>query len=276
METEQNPEAGNSSVDVSAGSNPPAESITDIMNTMGTDPKPDAEPAKSGDNAEGKPEETHKAETPKWMAQLDGESQKDEALIKQLSKFQNIGDLAKSYSALEKKMGSSINIPSDEAAAEEVNAFYQKLGKPESADGYSIQDDKAGPYRELAFMNNLTDKQAKGMFEGLAQIGAAAEKQTAENLNKIAQESDQLLHKEWGNEYGTNLEFLKRGIAAYGGNALGAKLKASGLIYDADIVKMFALLGRQAAESTSSTKGAGNGMKDYVPSSEGGLFNYDM
>ena len=267
-ENGQNPvDPGNSQVEVPADK---AGSITDIMNTL-DQPAPDPKP-ENGNNGEGKPED-QKADTPKWMEQLDHEALNDADLVKQLSKFQKIGDLAKSYSALEKKMGSSINIPSEESSAEEIASFYSKLGKPESADGYEIEGEKSKPFKDIAFINNLTNKQAKGMFEGLAQIGAAAEQAAAENLAKIAQESDKQLHAEWGNDYSTNLEYLKRGIAAYGGNSLGAKLKASGLLYDADIVKMFALLGRQSAESGAPSKGTG-GKSDYIPTSEGGTFNY--
>lgn len=267
-ENGQNPgEPGNSQVEVPADK---AGSITDIMNTLDA-PTPGTKPD-NGEKDEGN-KDSQKAETPKWMEQLDHEALEDADFVKQLSKFQKIGDLAKSYSALEKKMGSSINIPSEDASAEEIASFYSKLGKPESADGYSIEGERSKPFKDLAFINNLTDRQAKGVFEGLARIGEAAEKASAENLARIAQESDKQLHSEWGNDYAANLEFLKRGIAAYGGNSLGAKLKASGLLYDVDVVKMFTLLGKQSAESSATGKGAG-GRSDYVPTSEGGTFNY--
>ena len=127
MDDTQNPgNPGNSTQqDVSATNT--AESLTDIMNTLNTSelaPEPN-----NGENGKGTNEVDQKPENPKWMAQLDGESLKNEDLVKQLSKFQNIGDLAKSYSALEKKLGKSINIPGDDAAAEELAAFYGKLGR---------------------------------------------------------------------------------------------------------------------------------------------------
>lgn len=271
MEDGQNPEnPGNSQNDVPAGENP-AGSITEIMDAL-DQAKPEPQPDDNGDKGEGT-DQDQKPENPKWMEQLDKSALEDADLVKQLSKFNKIGDLAKSYSELEKKMGSSINIPSEDAGAEELNAFYQKLGKPESAEGYSIADEKAQPFKDLAYMNNLTDKQAVAMFEGLAKIGQAQQQAVNANLAKIAQESDRQLKAEWGNEYSRNLEYLKRGIAAYGGNQLGAKLKASGLIYDADIIKMFAKLGKSSSESSATNKGAG-GRSDYIPTSEGGMFNY--
>lgn len=272
MENTQNPgNPGNSTQqDVSATNT--AESLTDIMNTLNTS-EPAPEPS-NGENGKGTNEVDQKPENPKWMAQLDGESLKNEDLVKQLSKFQNIGDLAKSYSALEKKLGKSINIPGDDAAAEEIAAFYGKLGRPESAEAYSIADEKAKQFKEIAFMNNLTDKQARGMYDALAQMGAAAVQASQEEQLRKAQESDAQLRTEWGKDYGANLEFLKRGIAAYGGNSLGAKLQSSGLLYDVDVVKMFALLGRQTSEATATTKGAGDGMSDYLASRDGGMFNY--
>lgn len=272
METGQNPKPGNSNVDVSADK---AESLSDIMNTMDADPKPEATPDDKTDGKdEGKKDSDQVADTPKWISQLDEESRNDADFIKQLSKFQKIGDLAKSYSQLEKKLGNSVNIPSSDAGAEELAAFYQKLGRPESADGYSINDEKAKPFRDLAFMNNLTDAQAKGIYEGLEKMGAELMQSNADQMARTVKESDNVLHSEWGKDYSKNLEFLKRGIATYGGNALGAKLKATGLLYDVDVIKMFAKLGRMSAESTASTKGSGGGMSDYVSTSDGGRFNY--
>lgn len=269
----QNPEnPGNSTENVSAG----ADTITSVMDALGGSTEPKNEPASNGgDKDEGTKEKAQEqAENPKWMSQLDGDSLKDEALVKQLSKFQKLGDLAKGYANLEKKLGNSVNIPGEDATAEETKAFYAKLGVPESAEGYSIKDEKAGTFRELAFSNNLTDRQAKALYEGLAQIGAETAKQTALQIQEMAANTDKALKSEWGQEYSKNLEYLKRGIAAYGGNSLGAKLKASGLLYDADVVKMFASLGRANAESVATTKGAGGGANDYKSTADGGHFDF--
>ena len=275
MIVEQNPGTpGNSTENVSAG----ADTLTSVIDALGGSTEPKNEPASNGgDKDEGTKEKAQEqAENPKWMSQLDGDSLKDEALVKQLSKFQKLGDLAKGYANLEKKLGNSVNIPGEDATDEERKAFYQKLGVPESAEGYSIKDEKAANFLSLAYNNNLTDSQAKAIYDGLAQIGAEAAKASAEQIKAMAMNTDKVLKEEWGQEYSKNLEYLKRGIADYGGNTLGAKLKASGLLYDADIVKMFASLGRANAESVATTKGAGGNSNDYKSTADGGHFDFGL
>jgi len=49
-------------------------------------------------------------------------------------------DALKSYTELERSMGSRVKIPAPEAPEEEKRAFYQKIGCPESADGYTLPD----------------------------------------------------------------------------------------------------------------------------------------
>lgn len=271
----QNPGTPGNSTNGETGTPAPA-SITDVMNALDGN-EPETKPAENGgEKVEGKEKTDQKAELPKWMSQLSRESLEDADLVKQLAKFQNMGDLAKSYASLEKKLGSSINIPGENATEEEITAFYSKLGKPESAEGYSIKEESAAPFKALAFKANLTDSQAKAVFEGLTAIGKEQARLTAENMQKIADESDKALKAEWGKDFGANLELAKRGIAAYGGNALGQKLKASGLIYDADVVKMFALLGKQSSESSIVTRGTGGSAQQYKTNAEGGHFDFGI
>jgi hypothetical protein len=52
--------------------------------------------------------------------------------------WKNPNEVVKSYSELEKSMGSRVKIPALEAPVEEKKAFYQKIGCPETVDGYEI------------------------------------------------------------------------------------------------------------------------------------------
>ena len=273
MEEGMNPQTvDNSTADVSASAQP-ADSITSVMDAMGSNTEPEAAPA-TGEKAEGNKEESQTAENPGWMAQLRGEHKDNVDFMKQLSKFKTLDDLAKSYSELEKKLGTSVSIPGENSSAEEIKAFYQKLGVPEDASGYDLPQDGQA-YKDIAFNNNLTVAQAKNVFSSIAEIGKQALAQNAENLKAIGAQTQKELESEWGKDYQTNLELVKRGISDYGGSELSAKLKASGLIYDKQIVKMFAALGKMNSEATVSTKGTAGG-DGYVASKDGGTFNYDM
>ena len=67
---------------------------------------------------------------------------------------------------------------------------------------------------------------------------------------------------------------LRRGVTAYGGEKMGAKLQAAGLLADYDVVKMFILLGEQSAEAGSpgNTRGRADGYKSIR---DGGTLSFD-
>jgi hypothetical protein len=254
------------------------ETANDIANVMGgmqnekpaekpTGPAGGEKDAGSNGDADGKGSEV---KHPAWMAQLGNvEAEKAE----KLSKFEKIGDLANNYLELEKKLGSSIVKPGDDASDEEREAFYRALGKPESADKYSIEGEQAEMFRKMAYENNLTDAQAKAFFKSLQEVGNNAIAQQKAAFDAQAKDTQAALQKEYGKDYPTKIEMLKRGVAAYGGEKMGAKLQQAGLLGDYDVVKMFILLGEQSAEAGSpgNTKGKANG---YKTTAEGGTFNF--
>ena len=243
----------------------------DIANVMGTmqQQKPDAQPADNGgekatgSNANANGKGSGEVKHPAWMAQLGNvEAEKAE----KLSKFEKIGDLADNYLELEKKLGSSIVKPGDDASDEEREAFYRALGKPESADKYSIEGEQAEMFRKMAYENNLTDAQAKAFFKSLQEVGNNAIAQQKAAFDAQTKDTQAALQKEYGKDYPTKIEMLKRGVAAYGGEKMGAKLQQAGLLGDYDVVKMFILLGEQSAEAGSpgTTKGRADSYKSIA------------
>lgn len=248
--------------------------IADIMGNMAGENTPDSKPAAAGDNEEGqkKPEET-KTDFPAWTQQLPEEMRNDAELMKQLGKFQKIGDIAKSYSELESKLGKSLIQPGENASDEEVQAFYERLGKPKSADGYSIKGDEAKFFREIAFKNNLSDAQAKSFFEQLQGVGNAAINQQKIALQQQATETENKLKAEYGNSYNTKIEMLRRGVETYGGKELGNLLKNSGLLANETVVRMFIKLGEQSAEAHTQNNGS-QSKGSYKSTDEGGTFTF--
>jgi len=248
-------------------------SLTQIMGDMADKGTPETKPADSGEKAEGTTEGSQDKAAPAWTSQLSDEIKTNEAVMKQLSKFDKITDLAKSYSELEGKLGKSIVKPGKDASTEEVEEFYQKLGKPKSMDKYSITGEDTAIIREIAFNNNLTDDQCKAVYEQLQKVGNQAIEQQQAALMAKAAETEKTLKAEYGKDYATKIKMLQRGVDAYGGNALGQKLKNSGLLYDPDIVKMFVQLGEQNAEAGTTGKTARGG-EGYKTTAEGGQFSW--
>lgn len=251
--------------------------IKDIMGGM-QGAEPDPKPAgNGGDNGAGnKPNADGNdggkdVPNPAWMEQI-GDITKDAGAAEKLKKFGKVGDLAKSYLELEGKLGNSIVKPGENASAEEIENFYRGLGKPESADKYSIEGDDAKMFREMAYKNNLTDEQAKAIFASLQEVGKNALEAQKAAFAQQAHDTQAALQAEYGKEYPVKIEMLKRGIAAYGGEKLGAKLQKAGLLGDKEIVQMFILLGEQSAEGGSAVN---NGKPDgYKSIEEGGAFSF--
>ena len=254
------------------------ETANDIANVMGgmQDAKPETKPTGTagGDNGAGNKDAADgrgesEVKHPAWMAQL-GNIEAESA--EKLSKFEKIGDLAKNYLELEGKLGNSLVKPGEGASAEEVDAFYRALGKPESADKYTIEGENTELFRKMAYENNLTDEQAKAIFQSLKEVGANALEMHKNNFTQQAHETQVALQKEYGNEYDKKIVMLKRGIAAYGGPNMGSKLQAAGLLGDYDIVKMFINLGEMSAEAGSPGNGRGKA-DSYKSIGDGGFLS---
>lgn len=255
-----------------------ANDITNIMGGMSDSAKPETKPnGNEGDAGQGKSDNDNgkggEVQHPAWMNQINSELMKDAEKAGKLSKFEKLSDLASAYLEAEGKLGSSIVKPGENASDEERRAFYKALGVPDAADKYSIEGDDAKMFREMAFKNNLTDEQAKAFYKSLQEVGNNAIAAQKAAFDAQAKDTQAALQKEYGKDYQTKIEMLKRGVATYGGEKLGAKLQQAGLLGDYEVVKMFILLGEQSAEAGSpgNTKGKAEGYKSIA---EGGTLSF--
>lgn len=246
--------------------------LSNAMESM-TVKTPEVKPG-NGEKTEGNETVTESKVYPTWTSQLPESLRSDEKIMAQLSKFEKIGDLANSYSELEKKLGKSVVTPGKDASEEEINSFYQKLGMPTSADGYSIEGENTDDYKKIAFDAKLTKSQAETLFKSLTEYGQKQYELQKESRERQLRETDEMLHKEYGNRYSEKINLLKRGVEMYGGKELGELLQNAGIFYNPQIVKLFIQLGEESAESGMSNKGIGGKSDRYTPTSEGGSFTF--
>lgn len=256
------------------------ETANDITNIMGgmQGQKPESKPGdNAGDKGEGSKGNADgnggEVQHPAWMSQINDELKSNTEKAGKLSKFEKLSDLASAYLEAERKLGSSIVKPGENASDEERRAFYKQLGVPDAADKYSIEGDDAKTFREIAFKNNLTDEQAKAFYASLKEVGQNALNAQKAAFEQQAHDTQAALQKEYGKDYPTKIEMLKRGVATYGGEKLSAKLQQAGLLGDYEVVKMFILLGEQSSEAGSpgNTKGKAEGYKSIA---EGGTLDF--
>ncbi len=155
------------------------------------------------------------SEAPVWT---DGIAEENRGGVKD---FTSVDALAKGYGALYAKMGSQVKMPDDATTDEERSAFYQKLGRPEKADGYSRPELAEGEQFDEAFLTEMaavahaegiSDKQFRSLIERyIAREGQVAEAKAASE-NAEADATQKQLHEEWAGNYDKNLEISKRAL----------------------------------------------------------------
>jgi hypothetical protein len=148
---------------------------------------------------------------------FDGLGDEDKA---KLARFKTQNDLGKSYLELERRLGASVVLPGKNAKAEDVEAFYEKLGRPKSPDGYELDpvylpdnvtqtDPDNKEFRKIAHQIGLSKEQAKALNKwsvdsALAQA-AAFRKKVKEDTQKASED----LRKEHGLNYDQKLALVK-------------------------------------------------------------------
>ena len=134
--------------------------------------------------------------------------------------WNGVDDIINSYTELESK-GSAFKMP-DGTNADEMNAFYNQLGRPETVDGYGfdmIEADHESSFvgfKESAHKNGLTAAQAEGMYKDFD----AHVKSEYEQANvKVKEEGDKALadlKQEWGKDYDIKMEGTKKAFKDMG------------------------------------------------------------
>jgi hypothetical protein len=177
-------------------------------------------------------------------------------------------DAIQSYTNLEKllgadKAGRAIVPPKDDAPAEEWGAFWGKLGRPETPEGYQIETPEGMPqeFAQAAAQKfhelGIPAKQAQALvaFNNEFVAKQIEAQEAAADQQAILDVQD--LQKEWGTNYDANAELARRaareaGLSAEEGKtlerALGVKRAA----------QMMAKLGQQFAEAAFKGEDGGS------------------
>lgn len=172
-----------------------------------------------------------------------------------LDKFKDVESLAKSYHELQKSMGSSVRVPTPEASNEERSAFFQRLGAPESVDGYEVEEgteEWATKAREAAHKAHLTKDQWKTL--------TAAQKATLESQRAVSEERLETSLAEsrsrLGPEYDQVVEKAKAALEALASKneRLSDPLGQIDL-RDPDALELFSMVGDMMADGSAPTDG---------------------
>jgi len=133
-----------------------------------------------------------------------------------IEKFTEIDALAKSYINATQMIGKDkVAVPNKNSTEDQWNEVYDKLGRPESAEKYSlnaksevvpIDDNAIKQFAENAHQLGLNNKQAQGILEFYKNNMEGMAQQAKVDTETAQAQSTQQLRQEWGREFDTNIK----------------------------------------------------------------------
>ena len=133
-----------------------------------------------------------------------------------IEKFTEIDALAKSYINATKMIGQDkVAVPNKNSTEDQWNEVYDKLGRPESADKYSLDvksdvvpfdDGAVKQFAENAHKLGLSNKQAQGVLEFYKTNMEGTAQQSKVDTETAQVQAEQELRKEWGREFDSNVK----------------------------------------------------------------------
>ena len=215
--------------------------------------------------------------TPAYLTSLPKEVRDHKAFLEHedLSSF-----LKKSLADSDKLAGIDpekvLNIPGEDTSDEDREAFYQKLGKPETADGYELDDpgfpdglprdeELEGRIKQWALEANMPAEALKflvGKYNAhVGEVFAAAEAAQAKDL----QEKTEALQTELKDDYNEFVLKAQRAATKFGGEELITLLKDYGLETHPTFLKAFGNLGKAVSEDSALGGSTGSGESKTKP-----------
>jgi len=129
---------------------------------------------------------------------------------KSLQNFSNMNDFVKSYLHSQKLVGADkIPVPNKMATDEDWKAVYDRLGRPETPDGYKynlpketkLEESTLKAFSEEAHKLGLLPKQAEGIINYYNSIAEQSEQTATVNEEAARAEAEAELRKEYGPAY---------------------------------------------------------------------------
>lgn len=249
-----------------------SDAVAPVLETENAEPAPVAAAQPQAPVQPDKPE----GEAPKsWRDTLPEDIRNSPTL----SKFETIEGLAKSYTNLERMMGTEkVPVPKTE---EDWDRWYRAAGRPDSVEGYEFAKPEQVPegleYSEdldkrIAsefHKQGLSKQQAAGVREALmgilAEGGAESLNSVKANEERMAQEAKEAegqLQKEWGKAYEQNGKIAGRAINELFGPELSALFEAKGLGNHPLLVKAAYGMGKKLIGEQTLI---GDGFKEETP-----------
>ena len=177
-----------------------------------------------------------------------------------IEKFTEIDAPAKSYINATKMIGQDkVALPNKNSTEDQWNEFYDKAGRPESADKYSLNvksdvvpldNGAVKQFAENAHKLGLSNKQAQGVLEFYKNSMEGTAQQSKVDTETAQVQAEQELRQEWGREFENNVK--KAGALAkanINSDILDLELKSGIRVGDhPELIKGFAKIASMMSE----------------------------
>jgi len=157
------------------------------------------------------PNPVAKADTPAPQTSWKDSISEDYRNDPNIEKFTEIDALAKSYINATKMIGQDkVAIPNNNSTDDQWNEVYAKLGRPETADKYSLDvksevvnlDENAiKSFAEQSHKLGLNNKQAQGILEFYKNNMEGSAQQSKIDTETAQAQAEQELRQEWGRDF---------------------------------------------------------------------------
>ena len=147
-----------------------------------------------------------------WKDSISEEYRKDP----NIEKFTEADALAKSYINAVKMIGQDkLAVPTNNSTEEAWNEVYDKLGRPESAEKYSLDakskvvsldENAVKQFAETSHKLGLNNKQAQGLLEFYKTNMEGTAQQAKIDTETAQAQAEQELRSEWGREFDTKVK----------------------------------------------------------------------
>jgi len=188
--------------------------MSEIQTTEGTQPVATAQPTTTATaqpilSSTQQPQEPTSGKT--WKEAISEEYRSNP----NIEKFTELDALAKSYINAVSMIGTDkIPLPGKTATDEQWNEVYNKLGRPESADKYTLEfktdvapvdENVIKGFAQNAHKLGLNNKQAQGILEFYKSTLEGSAKEMSVNMEAAQASAANSLRSEWGKSYDENL-----------------------------------------------------------------------
>ena len=190
---------------------------------------------------------------------------------KNFTKYNNVKDFMAGHESLVSHLGNSISIPNETSTQDDWNAFYDKLGRPTSADEYKFEDklpegweiDKQldRGYRDLAYEIGLNNTQAQKLREfyntAVENAYKINQKETQTRLAELHETNVKEIKQMWGGDYQAKTKIAMNTARAILSQDTLDYLDATGLGNNAKLVRDFYELSKRLQGDSRQFNGEG-------------------